>query len=57
VAGIQRRSGIPTKVMSEQLGHSRTAITEDLYSPITKTMQEEAAAKLGALVFGSVTRS
>ena len=57
MAGIQRRSGIPTKVMSEQLGHSRTAITEDLYSHVTKTMQEDAAAKLGALVFGSVTRS
>jgi len=46
-------AGIATKVMSERLGHARTAITEDLYSHVTKTMQEDAAAKLGALVLGS----
>jgi hypothetical protein len=39
--------------MSERLGHARTAITEDLYSHVTKTMQEDAATKLGALAFGS----
>ena len=48
-------AGIPTKVMSERLGHARTAITEDLYSHVTKTMQEDAAATLGSLVLGSVT--
>ena len=50
-------AGIPTKVMSERLGHSRTAITEDLYSHVTQTMQEAAATKLGELVFGSVTKT
>ncbi|MCU1467956.1 MAG: hypothetical protein JWM72_3884, partial [Actinomycetia bacterium] len=35
-----------------RLGHARTAITEDLYAHVTKTMQEDAAAKLGALVLG-----
>jgi len=48
-------SGVPTKVTSERLGHSRTAITDDLYSHVTKTMQDEAAATIGARVFHSVT--
>jgi integrase len=46
-------ASIPAKVMSERLGHGTVAITLDLYSHVMPGMQEEAAAKLGALVLGS----
>ena len=45
-------AGIPAKVMSERLGHAKVGITLDLYSHVVPGMQEEAAAKLEALLFG-----
>ena len=45
-------AGIPAKVMSERLGHAKVGITLDLYSHVVPGMQEEAAAKLEALIFG-----
>jgi integrase len=45
-------AGIPPKVMSERLGHAKIGITLDLYSHVVPGMQEEAAAKLEALLFG-----
>jgi integrase len=45
-------AGIPAKVMSERLGHAKVGITLDLYSHVVPGMQEDAAAKLGALVLG-----
>jgi hypothetical protein len=47
-AGMSARA-----VMSERLGHSKVGTTLDLYSHVVPEMQEEAAAKLGALVLGS----
>ena len=44
--------GIPAKVMSERLGHAKVGITLDLYSHVVPGMQEKAAAKLEALLFG-----
>jgi len=38
--------------MSERLGHAKVGITLDLYSHVVPGMQEEAAAKLEALIFG-----
>ena len=35
--------GIHPKVVSEMLGHSKTAITLDTYSHTTPTMQRQAA--------------
>lgn len=40
--------GIPLKVVTERLGHSSTRITADLYQHASETMQDDAAAKLGA---------
>ncbi len=37
-----------TKVVSEMLGHSQIAITLDLYSHVTPTMQRQAADELEA---------
>jgi integrase len=45
-------AGIPAKVMSERLGHSKVG-TIDLYSHVMPGMQDEAAAKIGELVRGS----
>jgi integrase len=39
-------AGIHAKVMQERLGHASITITLDLYSHVTETMQEQAAAKL-----------
>lgn len=52
-ATLGLRAGIPAKVMSERLGHAKVGITLDLYSHVVPGMQEEAAAKIGALVLGS----
>jgi integrase len=40
--------GVPLKVVAERLGHSSTRITADLYQHASETMQDDAAAKLGA---------
>jgi integrase len=39
---------VPLKVVAERLGHSSTRITADLYQHASETMQDDAAAKLGA---------
>jgi site-specific recombinase XerD len=44
--------GIHPKVASEMLGHSQIAITLDLYSHVTPTMQRHAAEALDALLSG-----
>lgn len=56
-------AGVPPKVVSEQLGHSNAAFTLDVYSHVMPHMQEEAAAKVeailladGALVCGIESR-
>ena len=41
-------AGVPLKVVTERLGHSSTRITADLYQHVSETMQDDAAAKLGA---------
>lgn len=39
-------AGVHPKVAQERLGHSSISVTLDLYSHVTGTMQEDAAAKL-----------
>jgi integrase len=43
-------AGVPLKVVSERLGHSSVAFTADRYQHVTPGMQEDAAAKVAALV-------
>jgi integrase len=38
--------GVHPKIASERLGHSRVAVTLDLYSHVMPGMQEEAAARV-----------
>lgn len=42
--------GVQPKVVQETLGHSRIAVTIDLYSHVLPHLQEEAAAKMDALL-------
>jgi integrase len=52
-ATLALRAGVHPKVVSERLGHSTISVTLDTYSHAIPAMQEEAAAKVAALVFGS----
>jgi integrase len=45
-------AGVYPKEVSERLGHSNVSITLDLYSHVTETMQQDAAERIAALVFG-----
>ena len=40
------------KIVSERLGHASIAITLDTYSHVLPSMQEDAAARVGALLDG-----
>jgi site-specific recombinase XerD len=42
--------GVHPKVVAKMLGHSQIAITLDLYSHVTPTMQRQAAETLDAVL-------
>jgi integrase len=42
----------PTKVVSARFGHATTAITEDIYSHVLDSMQEQATDDLERAIFG-----
>jgi integrase len=48
-------AGVHPKVAQERLGHSSISITLDLYSHVTATMQEDAAAKLDMAFKSAIT--
>ena len=52
-ATLALAAGVHPKVVSERLGHSTVSITLDVYSHAIPAMEEEAAAKVAALVFGA----
>jgi len=43
-ATIMLEEGVPMRVVSEQMGHSSTRITEQVYSHVTARLQREAGA-------------
>jgi integrase len=51
-ATLALQAGIHPKVVSERLGHATVGMTLDVYSHAVPAMQEDAAAKVAALVFG-----
>ena len=51
-ATIALTAGVHPKVVSERLGHASIGITLDIYSHVMPGMQEEAAARVGNLIFG-----
>jgi len=51
-ATLALQAGVHPKVVSERLGHASIAITLDVCSHAIPALQEEAAEKVAALVFG-----
>jgi integrase len=51
-ATLALQAGVPAKVVSENLGHASIAITIDTYSHVMPGMQEDAADKIEAAIFG-----
>jgi integrase len=47
-------AGVSVKVMSERLGHSKASVTQDLYQHVIPGMQEDAAARIAAVVDGGL---
>jgi integrase len=43
-------AGVETKLISERLGHSSTAITSDVYTHVPVGMQDDAARRVAALI-------
>jgi integrase len=57
-ATLLLHAGVPIKVVSERLGHSRVAMTLDVYAHVLPAMDREAAAVIGTLVgSGGTARS
>ena len=52
-ATLALAAGVSPKVVSEQLGHASTAFTLDIYAHVLPHMQDEAAAKVEAMLFGA----
>lgn len=52
-ATLALRAGIHPKVVSERLGHATIAITLDTYSHAIPALEEEAAARIAEVVFGT----
>src|SRR6266498_2323829 len=50
-ATIALAAGVSPKVVSEQLGHASTTFTLDTYAHVLPHMQDEAAAKVEAMLF------
>lgn len=44
------QAGVPVKVIQERLGHKRVEITLGIYAHVLPSMQQDAAAKLAALL-------
>jgi hypothetical protein len=49
-ATLALAAGVPSKVVSEQLGHASSAFTLDVYPHVLPHMQAEAAIRLEALL-------
>ena len=45
--------GIPLKVVSSILGHSKISTTADVYGHVLPRHEQEAADKMGELLWGS----
>jgi integrase len=49
-ATLLLQAGVPIKVVQERLGHKRIEITLNIYAHALPSMQQDAAAKLAALL-------
>jgi integrase len=46
-------AGVPTKVISDRLGHATTSFTEDIYMHAIPAMEQRAAADVADLIFSN----
>jgi integrase len=51
------QAGVPIKVVSERLGHTKIAMTLDIYAHVLPAMDRDAAAAVGRLLAGTPNRS
>lgn len=51
-ATLLLQAGEPVHVVSERLGHSKVSMTMEVYAHVLPDMQQDAAAKIGALLHG-----
>lgn len=49
-ASLALEAGVALKTVSDQLGHSTTSITADLYTHVSKVVRDDAAERVAALV-------
>jgi integrase len=52
VATLMLSAGVPAHVVQRQLGHSKIEMTLGIYAHVLPPMQQDAAAKLAALIHG-----
>jgi integrase len=50
-ATVALGAGVHPKIVSERLGHATTAVTLDLYSHVTPTLDAEAAVLVASRIF------
>ena len=51
-ATLLLQAGIPAHVVAQRLGHAQVAMTLDVYAHVLPAMQQEAASKLAAALYG-----
>jgi len=52
-ASMSLSVGVPTKVVSDRMGHATSAFTQDQYMHAIPSLQEDAAEKVAALIFSA----
>lgn len=52
-ATLQLKAGVPAHVVQRRLGHKNVEITLSIYAHVLPSMQQEAARRLGTLLYGS----
>lgn len=50
-ATLMLQEGVSAKVAQARLGHSTTAITLDIYSHVTKSLQADSAERIEGIIF------
>ncbi len=54
---LQLQAGVDIKIVAEQLGHSTTRITQDLYQHVRLPVHQDSAEKVVALLPEAVNRA
>jgi integrase len=52
-ATLLLKAGVPAHVVQQRLGHKRVEITLGIYAHVLPSMQQDAARRLGSLLYGS----